>query len=164
MDVSRSEAQRAETNVIARSVDNGCRRFLKVAARSSLRAITFAPKLRCAPFFRSHPSPLHLLTSTSVVAARSSLRAITFAPKLRCAPFFRSHPSPLLRLTSISGVVAVFVAVFVAASDLSNTAFVNRFGRKSLINVRNALRHSRLYHPKNMLMFCSKHTYVFGRT
>jgi hypothetical protein len=29
-----------------------------VVARSSLRAITFAPKLRCAPFFRSHPSPL----------------------------------------------------------------------------------------------------------
>jgi hypothetical protein len=50
MDVSRSEAQRAQTNAIARSDDNGCRRFAQVVARSSLRAITFAQKLRCAPF------------------------------------------------------------------------------------------------------------------
>jgi hypothetical protein len=34
------------------------RRCSVVDARSSMRAITFAQKLRCAPFFRSHPSPL----------------------------------------------------------------------------------------------------------
>jgi hypothetical protein len=39
-----------------------------VVARSSLRAITFTKKLRCAPFFRSHPSPLLRLTSISSVA------------------------------------------------------------------------------------------------
>jgi hypothetical protein len=41
-------------------------------ARSSLRAIAFAPTA---------------LTSQSIGVAWSSLRAITFAPKLRCAPF-----------------------------------------------------------------------------
>jgi hypothetical protein len=37
--------------------------------RSSLRAITFAQKLRCALFFRSHPSPLLRSTSPSIVVA-----------------------------------------------------------------------------------------------
>jgi hypothetical protein len=34
------------------------RRCPVVDAQSSLRTITFAQKLRCAPFLHSHPSPL----------------------------------------------------------------------------------------------------------
>jgi hypothetical protein len=47
--------------------------FARVVARSSLRAITFAPKLRYAPFRRSHPSPLLRSTTTSSVVAIAQL-------------------------------------------------------------------------------------------
>jgi hypothetical protein len=73
-------------------LSKGLPSFARVVALSSLRAITFTPKLRCAPFRRSHPSPLLRSTSTSVVVARSSLRAITFV-SARCAS---------LQLTSIA--------------------------------------------------------------
>jgi hypothetical protein len=126
MDVSWSEAQRAETNVIARGGDrattmesddramtmgirrrrhcamstiSGRRRSVVAAgdyvrAKTPLRSVfpltSIAPTALTSTFMLSR----RCRVGCNVVAARSSLRAITFAPKLRCAPFCHSHPSP----------------------------------------------------------------------
>jgi hypothetical protein len=124
MDVSRSEAQRAETNVIARSDDRAAtteqRRprddFATTPFDIRPRAVRLMsadrppngwrmPHGRCingiyTAFKRRFRCAVDVARSTlglrRSVFARSTLRAITFTPKLRCAPFFRSHPSPLL--------------------------------------------------------------------
>jgi hypothetical protein len=136
MDVSWSEAQRAETNVIARGGDRAatlwvirythsskifqrvCVPFYFVSVGSLknmylmyllLYLLLSSRGRRCGRLrsrqnsaalrFFAHihrPYSRRCRVGCKVVDAGSSLRAIAFAPKLRCAPFFRSHPSPLL--------------------------------------------------------------------
>jgi hypothetical protein len=49
-------------------------------------------------------------------------------------------------------------------SDFQNSAFVNRFCRNSLVCAANLLIDMLLTLRKNVRTFCSKHTYVFGKT
>jgi hypothetical protein len=103
-------------------------------------------------------SVLEMLQTTSFCAIGSLLLAQSlFTPCAIVSEFLRNR----LGLSAQSS--RTFCAIIIA-SDFWDTAFVNPFGRKSLINVYNKLINCRLTHPKIIRTISKKHTYVFGKT
>jgi hypothetical protein len=63
-----------------------------------------------------------------------------------------------------AGADAEDAAATLPESDFQNSAFVNRFCRNSLVCAANLLIDMLLTLRENVRTFCSKHTYVFGKT